>query len=175
MTAFNVPVLFNAPIPFNGEDLIVPDTAFPGNIVTCLQPFLAGLEGVDNVIGRVVRPTDPNGTVGIAVSSWIPTTQEIGVGEPMGSYSVFVSTVQRYTSEVEGRRNSSLLVKSIRVLLYRNRDLHVALHQLTETISGLTESVSRARVKQQRFIDDKMQNAFLFLSVTQLDVDTDIV
>lgn len=175
MTRFNGPVPFNAPIPFNGQVVVaVEDSAFPANLVDVISTFLADLPGVDQVQKRTVRQNDPNGTVGVIASSWVPTDQDIGSSEPRGSYSIFISTLKKIASEAEARHDSSLLVKSIRLLMYRDRDLQLALRGLTETSYGMTERVARVRVKQQRFLDDGGNTAFISVSVTQIDVDTDI-
>jgi hypothetical protein len=157
------------------------DTTFPVNIANVLAAKLLAITGVDNVKMGELAATDANGTCAVLASSWRPVESgnqggwQIGVPEPMGKYLLTVSTLVKNGDRDQGRAASAQLAKSIRVMLYRDTDLAVQLAQLTETLDGYTERVTRSKVFEQQFLDGGQAGVFVFASVTQLDVYTEIL
>ena len=148
--------------------------AFPANIIDALTPILKGLDGVNTVVNRELTPTDASGTVGIWTAFWNPRDWEIGSPEPFGRYNVFISTLVKHSDMQIGNQQSSVLVKSIRVMLYDRGTVQLALRQLSETSLDVTERVTRAGVLRQHFVDGSVSGQHAFGSVTQIYVDTEI-
>jgi hypothetical protein len=148
---------------------------FPVNIVDLIKTHLGGMTEVKNTKDAELTPTDPNGTVSIQVSSWRPVDHEIGVPEPMGKYEVMISTLTKNGNRDDGRRESAKLAKKIRVLLFRDPNFSVQLAQLNESSDGYAERVTRSRVVEQGFLDGDLSGQFAFVTLTQLDVSTEIL
>jgi len=155
-------------------------TTFPINIEDVLVAKLASLTVGDaaapvTVQTKQIDPTDANGTISVEAGTWKPVAQEIGVPEPMGKYSITISTLVKNATSEQARRDSAVLAKSVRVMLYRDQDLAVQLANLTESLLGYTERVTQKKVFDQRFMDGKVGTSFAFITVMQFDVYTEIV
>ena len=149
-------------------------TAFPQNIVELLAERLALVPGVRSVVTRDLDPGDGNGTVGVWASDWEPIDHEMPVPEPMGRYTFHIQTINKYAAVADGRAASSVLAKSIRVMLYRDPDLQVRLRQLSETSVGWRESGTRYGVSSQRYIDGQYLGEHLFLTISEAWLETRI-
>lgn len=152
------------------------DDAFPVNIVALFAEFVGALPMVTKVVLRPIHTDDPTGTVGIFAASWEPDDKNwmIGSPEPFATYRIGISTLIKNMTEETGRHDSSLLVKSLRVLLYRNPDLTLRLHQLSETSFDVIERATRVKVQRASFMDGTVQGQFAFCSVTHVAVSTEI-
>lgn len=153
-------------------------TYFPENIVAILAEYLAEIEGVEDVVTRPIRTSDPDGTAGVFAGEWTPEEYEIGVqsGEPtIQNYSLFLQFTSKLAGEEQENRGLHAVVsRKIRAMLYRNPDLHVALRGLSEALDGATERFARMETQRQRFFSNQAQGVFLFLSVLDLKVQTTV-
>lgn len=148
---------------------------FPENIVRELKSSLAAIEGVDIVLRRPLRPTDPTGSLGVYASMWDPSEFEIGQYDPaVTRYQVILQSMIKHGNEEEGVSEHAALAKRIRVMLYRDEALRVRLHSLSISDGGLAESVRRYGVTRQNYLNNELQGTFLFLAVTELWFDTEI-
>jgi hypothetical protein len=60
-------------------------------------------------------------------------------------------------------------------MLYHDRDLAVALGQLAESESTRIERYKRLGIRQQRFLNNELNGKFIFLSSTELWVETETI
>lgn len=151
---------------------------FPVNIVDALTAGLAPLAGVDpdGIAKRVLRRSDPDGSLGVSVVDWVPDQNDIGQYDPVLSTYLFrIEHLIKHSNEEEGRTEHAVMAKKIRLMLYRNDGLRVRLAALRESEGGLTERVQRWGVRQQRMPSNEINGEFLFLSVTEFWVQTETV
>jgi len=159
-------------------------SAFPGNIVDELKTGLIGLPNPTNasvnptVVGRPVRPTDPNITIGVVAEDWVPEGWEIGLpNEPaIQRYTFKLQVMVKHAQEEEGRAMHSALSKSMRAMVFRDDALRVALRGLVDTDaeSGVVERATRYAAGRQRFLSTVFKGTFLFVSSLDLWVETQI-
>lgn len=153
---------------------ITVDPAFPENAVDVLFNKLLILDGIENVERRALDPVHPNASAGVFASGWSPTEWEIGAGDTMGQYQLFIQTLFKHTDQAEGRAISSKVVKSVRVMLYRDAALRLALGSLNETVLGVKERVLKWGVIHQRYTEASFRGEFCFVSSTSIRLDTEM-
>jgi hypothetical protein len=154
---------------------------FPNNFVHCLAEVYPALdEDGDLVIQkRPLRPTDPNYSVGIYGTLWQPDEEsyEIGheaVGEPtLSRYQVGVQSLIKDGDTQRGLAVSSILAKRLRVVLYRNQPLRLALGSLVVQDGAFKESMRRWGVRSQRFMSNDIEGTFVTISVMDLWLETE--
>lgn len=151
------------------------DPAFPQNIVDTLATRVVTLTGVDHVEKRELEPVHANGSVGIFAVNWVPLDWEIGAAETRGKYYVYLQTINKDAERDKGAAESSKLVKSLRVMMYRDTTLRLALGGLSETILGATERALRWGVQEQRYQSNVIRGEFIFVSATQFWLETEIL
>lgn len=148
---------------------------FPDNIIEVLKERLGAIEGVESVVSRVVEPSDPNGVLGVVSDEWVADDWQIGSWEPaVGTYKLMIMHLVKNTNAEEGNRTHRLVAKAIRLMLYRDADLRHALGQLREG----TDPIERAlqwSIAIQRFGSNEIAGQFTFLSVTELNFQTETV
>jgi hypothetical protein len=160
------------------SSVITPDLLpeFPNNVVEELKVSLEELEGVDVVLRRPLKPTDPNGSAGVFAGTWTPQEMVIGQHDPaVTRYSVVIQTFVKHGNEEEGVVLHSQLAKRVRVMLYRDPELRVRLGTLSTDEDGVRERLQRWGVTTQRYLSNEIQNNFLFLAVTELWIETELV
>lgn len=151
------------------------DPAFPQNIVDTLATSFATVTGVDHIEKRELEPGHANGSVGIFAVNWVPLDWEIGAAETRGKYYVYFQTINKDIERDKGAAESSKLVKSLRLMVYRSKPLQVALAGLSETILGATERALRWGVQEQRYQSNVIRGEFIFVSATQFWLETEIL
>lgn len=151
------------------------DLAFPDNLVNEFKTSLAQLPGIETVVGRALRMSDPNASAGVFATEWLPG--EMGIGKPRepldNRYTIVIQLLIKHMNEEEALAQHSVLSKSIRVMVYRDADLQVRLPQLSEESSGVRERVLKWGVRAQRFLSNELDKQFLFLSSTEVVVTTE--
>lgn len=151
------------------------DLEFPANLVVEFKDALVRTPSIDTVLTRALRPTDPNRSAGVYALEWMPG--EYGIGfppEPIdGQYVVHIQLLVKHADEEEARAQHSVLSKSIRAMVYRDRTLQVRLPQVSETDRGVTEKVLKWRIRAQRYLSNEVQGTFLYLSTTEVVVTTE--
>jgi len=149
---------------------------FPENIVAELGVTLATIEEVDQVINRPLRPTDPNGAIGIYAVDWNPQEYQIGQYDPaVTRYLIAVQSFVKHGDDQQGVALHARMAKRVRVMLYRDDELRVRLGSLSVSEGGVTERLQRWGVQTQRYLSNEVQGSFMYLAVTELWVETEIV
>lgn len=149
---------------------------FPENIVEELSITLDTLAEVDKVVHRPLRPTDPNGSIGIYAVDWNPQEYQIGQYDPaVTRYLVAIQSFVKHGDDQEGVALHARMAKKVRVMLYRDDELRVRLGTLSVTEDGMTERLQRWGVQTQRYLSNEVQGSFMYLAVTEMWVETEIV
>lgn len=158
---------------------------FPENIVAEVRTSLTAMQDTsvvpavplfDTILGRPLRPTDPHLSAGVFAIDWNPLEWQIGQWDPaVTRYMVGIQTFVKHGDEQEGIALHTRLGKKVRVMLYRDEDLRVRLSSLSITEDGVTERIQRWGVQTQRYLSNEINNNFMFLAVTELWCETEIV
>lgn len=158
---------------------------FPQNAILALADRLkVGIPDISDldptgkaVFTRPLRPSDPAVSAGVFALDWRPDEYEI-MGRPNGdptvsTYQIAIQILVKHTDEQEGLSLHSETAKAVRSMLYRDAVLRVALTSLTESSLGATERALKWGVGQQRFANNEMNGTFLFLTTTELSLQTE--
>lgn len=155
------------------------DFDFPNNVVKVLHDRYSDyLKGVGFVGMRPLRRSDPQVSISIFSSDWVPTDINIGQMDPAVSrYTYVIQCFVKDGDEERGLRGHATLSKRARSMLYRDTVTKLALSALTVTdsVSHLTERFQRHGVRQQRFVSNEMQGTYLYLSIIEYWVETETV
>lgn len=156
------------------------EEAFPGNVVTVLKKYARTITPPDDqvltVVGRALRPVDPNFCVGIYSVDWRPDRYEIGnVGPSLAHYEYRIDLLVKHTNEEEARELHGNLAKAIRAMLYGDDALRAELGQVREESYGFRERVQKWGVRQQRFFTNDISGEFIFLAALEFYVDVESV
>ena len=156
-------------------------TQFPNNIVEMVA-LRSQLIDTDLFIAkRPLRPTDPNQSIGVVASNWVPNDESkemlgsaYAMQPPLSRYSVSVQALIRDTQQDRGLNVHSVLSRMIRSMVYTDTPLRVALSGLTSTLNGMTEHTQRWGVTQQRFFANEIGGDWNYLSILELWLETEI-
>lgn len=159
---------------------------FPVCIVDELHTAMARLDlsaipMTASVVDRPMRLNDDHGTVAISFDKWVPvdpeTSGETGPADAgLNRYELRVEGLTKHTDEAAGRQQFAIMAKTIRTMLLRDQTLRVRLALLQEIDNnGVTERVTRVKIRQQRFNSGKVNTSFLHLSTTDIWVETETV
>ena len=148
---------------------------FPDNIVEVLKSHLAAVDGVTEVITRMMEPTDANGTLSVVCDMYVPEEMQMGSFDPAaGTYKFMLAHLVKNTDGEDGNRTHRVVAKAIRLMLYRDTALRVALGQLREGEDPI-ERVLTWDISTQRFGSTDITGQFVYLSVTELNIHTETV
>lgn len=158
--------------------MITPDpTAFPGNIVSTIVPFIKDIDTDVQVHMRPLQTTDDIQSVGIYATRWEPdlASQEMrgqnvpGYATPtLAEYYIEIQTLVKDGDSVRGIATHSTFARRVYATVARTNALRVALGQLTHADLGVTEKARDWTINQQRYIADELGGVFMYLSVTEL-------
>lgn len=154
-------------------------TAFPSNVVDVLHTSLESHLQVDGyaIINRAVRPGDPNLTVGIVSEDWAPIegSEQIGQIEPaLGRYRFSIQNLVISPDEQLGREFFSSAAKMIKVILYRDITLQLALSELEEELLTTVERFKRSGVTRQRYVSGQLSGIWNFVATTSFWIETEV-
>lgn len=167
------------------------ETVFPNNVVKCLGIVLPGIgdEGELTVLKRPLRPTDPDKSIGIYGTMWNPveSSYEMGhfntLGTPVGAmpgeptlsdYQIGIQTLVKHSDTEAALAISSVLNKRVRTVLYRNQPLRLALASLYVEDGTSRESTKRWGVRSQRYMSNEIEGKFVFVSVLDFWIETEM-
>ena len=149
---------------------------FPNNVIEIFKDYLKGPNDEHEVIGRPLRINDPDNAIGIFATVWTPTETEIGQIEPvLGRYNLILQSMVKVATEEEGVAEHTALAKRIRIMLYRDPSLRVALKQTSVETHDMKERVQRYGLTQQRFLSNEVDGTHIYLSVTEVFIETELV
>lgn len=151
---------------------------FPVNVVDEIKVSMEQYMPDHAVIPRQVRFMDPARSIGIYVVDWTPDEQshQIGQQEPaLNRYLYRVQNMVKAADEIEGKALFSLDSKLVRVVLYRDLDLHVRLAALDEELMGSREVAKRWGVARQRFLNTELKSQFVYIAQTDFWLESESI
>lgn len=156
-------------------------TMFPNNIVSLVVTRSQLLDNDLFVTPRPLRATDPNQSIGVVASMWTPEEESrefqgtARTAQPtLSRYMVAVQCLIRDTEEERGLNTHAVLSRMVRSMLYTDTPLRVALSGLSSSLGGLTEHTQRWGVSQQRFFTNEINQEWLYLSILEFWLETEI-
>lgn len=148
------------------------------DVVNVLHNALEGRFGATHlIVKRALRPSDPAMSIGVFLDDWNTDerSQEIGGIEPtLSRYWFSIQNMILASDEEAGRQAFAGVAKMIRVTLYRDHPLAVALREIKDTSLGSIERVQRVGVARQRFATGVVRGNWNFVCTTRLWVEVDI-
>jgi hypothetical protein len=129
------------------------------------------------VIKRPLRSVDPNRCVGIFPVSALPIegSEMIGQVEPtLQRYNVRIQLLVKHARDEDGRRLYAVDSTAMKTILYRDLGLHTRLATLQMEIMGTVERYKQFQVRSQRFLNNELGSQFVYLSVTDLEFQTEL-
>jgi hypothetical protein len=162
------------------------EPVFPNNFVEVMAIVLPGIDDECTLQKRPLRPTDPNYSIGVYATVWTPNDDSYEIGHlgmsnsagpnesTLSTYQVGIQVLVKDSDTQRALAVGSLLNRRIRSVLYRNNDLRVALSQLYTTEDGVTERLKRWGIRSQRFMSNDIEGKFVFISVLDMWIETEI-
>lgn len=156
-------------------------TVFPSNAISLIMSRSQLLDSDLFVTSRPLRNSDPVQSVGVFGVQWMPDEDSyemrggsLGRSEPtLQTYLMTVQTFIKDMDEEKGLAVHSVLSKMVRSMLYRNDPLRVALLALSVTMNSSTERAKRFGVRTQRYVSNEIQGSWLYLSTTEVWLETE--
>ena len=153
------------------------EVEFPEGLLDTLVDRLGTIQGVSNVYKRELEPTDPNGSIGVSFELWQPVLVEMGGGgfDPsLSDYTVQIEHLVKHAHREEGSQVHRTLARSIRSMLYRDEATQLAFRQLAFVGPEYRERLMKWHL-EQRFAQNKIANAFYFVSGTTVTFQTETI
>lgn len=161
--------------------IVASDAVFPNNAVLVIAEHLKTLDADLFVTKRPLRKTDPNQSVGVYATYWSPNEDSYesrgipSAHEPtLNNYIIGIEAYIKDGDEERGLSAHSVLSSSIRAMLYRDPELLVALRSLIAVTAQSKERLQRFGIRTQRYSSNELQGSFLYLSVLEIWLETEI-
>lgn len=133
------------------------------------------------ILSRQLRPTDPARSISFYPVDVVPDLESMeidGAGPPeptIQRYSYRAQVLIKHSNEVEGRALYSQDAKFLLAILYRDTELRLRLAAIQESLLGSLERFKKLGVVRQRYLNNEFQGTFIYLSTTDLWVETESV
>ena len=162
------------------------EAVFPNNFVEILAVVLPGIDEECTLYKRPLRPTDPNYALGVYATIWTPNEDSyemghlgmaysVGPNEPtLSNYQIGIQVLVKDGDTSRALAVSSLLNRRVRSVLYRNDDLRLALAGLSTTEDGVVEHLKRWGIRSQRYMSNDIEGKFVFISVLDMFIETEV-
>jgi hypothetical protein len=155
------------------------DSIFPNNVVELCAIAFQVIDTDLQIFKRPLRPTDPVQAIGVFSSLWEPEEDSFEMGhqtpgEPtLSRYQIGAQGLVKDSDEVRGLATHSVLSKRMRGVLYGYQPLRVALAQLSVTLDGSTERLTRWGIRTQRYMNNDVEGSFVYLSTLDYWIETE--
>lgn len=162
------------------------EPVFPNNVVEVLAVVLPGIDEEVTLQKRPLRPTDPNYSLGVYATIWQPNEDSYEIGHLGGggdsgpnestvsTYQIGIQILVKDSDTARALAVGSLLNRRIRSVLYRNAALRLALASLYTTEGSVTERLKRWGIRSQRFMSNDIEGKFVFISVLDMFIETEV-
>lgn len=150
--------------------------AFPEIVIQELAEVASDIDGIDHVLLRPIRPTDPTGSFGFAGSEWAPRGDRMQIGHnapPIGRYEIEVHILVRHSDEVLGRIELTNLANTFRQIVFSDASLHLNLGTHLYQLGNYKERFQRLGIDRIRYLSNEVTGTFLHLALIDLWVDTE--
>lgn len=157
--------------------------SFPGNVLQVFEEEAVRYEDIELIEKRPLTVMDPSFSIGLVALTWVPGAHEragqdnlLGqIESTLSTYHYAVQALVRSADPVEGLASHGLFTKLVRAMLVRDPQVRLRLAALSETSFGITERLQRWGVGQQRFASNELDGDWLYLSTTEMWVETESV
>lgn len=156
------------------------EAVFPGNVIECIAIVLPGIDPDTVVHKRPLRSTDPSYSIGVYPTLWSPNEEsyEIRSKAPqeatLNNYSIGIQTLIKDSDTERGLAVGSIFANRIRSVLYRNEPLRLALGSLYVEDGTSRESMRRWNFRSQRYMSNDIEGKFIFISVLDYWIETEM-
>lgn len=161
-------------------------TVFPNNAVDLVQLRASLLDPDLAVFRRPLRDSDPNQSVGVFATQWLPDEDSYEMkGNLLGQGSTSDPTLDRYSIAVQGfvrdmdeergLATHSVLSEMLRTMLYRDDALRVGLSSLSTVLNGVQKHTKRWGISTQRYFSNELQGSWLYLSTLEFWLETETI
>lgn len=136
----------------------------------------ATVAGIEHVVERTVNRHDHHATLGLTIAEWVPDEYEMAgsVAEPtLAHYEFLLAHLVKSAEPEKGLKMHREAAKSLRMMLYEPGGVQVSLGALVHEENGRRERFQRMYVTSQQFDGNQIDGEFIYLSVTELRVDTE--
>lgn len=157
------------------------EPVFPNNVVELVAAKMQLIDSDFVVLKRPLRPSDPNQSIGIFGTLWMPDESSLEIGgiapaEPtLSSYQLGVQCLVKDGDEERGLTIHSIMSKRVRSVLYRDEALRVSLGMLYVTDGLSTERAKRWGIRTQRYMNNDIEGKFVYLSTLDYWLETETV
>lgn len=155
------------------------EPVFPNNVVDLVATFLGTIDTDFMILKRPLRPTDPNQSIGLFGTLWMPDESSYEMGgvapaEPtLSTYQLGVQCLVKDGDEERGLIVHSIMSKRVRSVLYRDQALRVSLGSLYVTDGLSTERTTRWGIRTQRYMNNDIEGKFVYLSTLDYWLETE--
>lgn len=134
------------------------------------------------IFNRMLATNDPNLSVGVFPSTWMPNTDSYEMGstsspsEPtLQQYQIGIHVLTKDSDRLRGLSVHTAYARLVRMVLYRDNLLRVGLGSLTVTDSLGTESFRRGWANSHRYLSKELgNNTLAYLSVLDYTLETEM-
>ena len=155
---------------------------FPNNVVELIAARMELIDPGITVLRRELRVSDPNYSIGVAATDWLPTPSSMeimGVDATHASlleqYMLTVSSFVKTDDQEAGLIAHSVISKTVRTILASDLPLRTQLGGLTSTFNGETEHLKRWWVRSGRYHSNKLQGTNMYLTVNDVMIEVEKV
>ena len=135
-----------------------------------------------NPFQRMLTTSDPNTSVGVFPSIWLPDEDSFemknqgGPNEPtLQRYQIGLHILTKDSDRLRGLATHTAYARHVRMVLYRDNLLRLGLGQLTVTDSWGTESFRRGWINSHRYLSTEIgNNTLAYLSVLDFTLETEM-
>lgn len=153
---------------------------FPSNVVQLVSARFAMEDDRLTILKRPLRPQDPNYSIGVWASNWLPVpgSQEmLGVdfarSSTLENYLVMVQGFVRNTDEVAGLNAHAVLSETLRTILASDPPLREQLGGLTAVLNGTTKSLKKFWVRSGRYVNNQLNGENMYLTTNDLMLEVE--
>lgn len=133
-----------------------------------------------HMFDRMLTTTDPDRSVGVFPATWLPNHDSYEIGNPSGEptlqqYQVGLHILTKDSDRLRGLDEHTALARRVRMVLYRDTILRVALGSLTVQDSWGTESFRKGWATSHRYLSKELgNNSLAYLSVLDYTLETEM-
>lgn len=159
--------------------IVADEPIFPNNVVSLCKTAFQAIDQDIMVLGRPLRPLDPQQCIGVMAQMWIPEEDSVEIigrspGEPtLQQYLIGIQAMVKHGDEEKGLAIHSVLSSRVRSVLYRNESFRVALQGLSAMDSGVTEAMRRWGVRTARYLANEIDAEWVYLSTLEFWIETE--
>ena len=155
---------------------------FPNNVIQAVTVTLEATHPAfdGQAFPRQLKPEDPDPCIGVFPALWVPQQESLEMGrdprfEPtLNTYGIVVQAMNKDSDKDVALARHSTIARMVRNALYRSDPLRVLLSSLVASDGTTEERFRKMTLTSQRFLSNEIRGTFVFLSVLELSIETEI-